>query len=248
MSDRQTTILAIALVVGLFLAGATIGGGLRQVRKSDRYVTVKGLAERDVVADLAIWTMQTSVASDDLVAGQTQLEANVQKIRRFLIANGFPETAIETHGLRVIDKRAREYGEAKAGEARYILESSVVLRSTSVAQVAKVSQMTSDLVRNGVALAEQNACNAGPAYLYTKITDIKTAMLAEATKNARRTAEQFATDSGSRLGGIMQANQGVFSITPRDQVGETGEGGGCAASDPNKKIRVVTTVNYYLEG
>jgi hypothetical protein len=60
-------------------------------------------------------------------------------------------------------------------------------------------------------------------------------MIAEATKDARRAAEQFAKDSGSEVGAIRTAQQGLFSIADRDQF-----------SPEIKTVRVVTTVEYYL--
>jgi hypothetical protein len=209
---------------------------------------VKGLVEREVVADLAVWTLKTKVAGYDLMATQRELEANVEKIRGFLKTNGFEGKEVEMRGLRVVDRKAQEYGDQRADQLRFIVEATVFLRSNNVEQVARVSQMTSELVKAGVALAEENTCNTGPTYLFTKLNEIKPDMLAEATKNARAAAQQFAADSGSEVGGIRQASQGFFSIASRDQGAETGEGGGCGPSDPQKKIRVVTTIDYYLEG
>lgn len=234
------------IALGIILGSALLAGGLRDIRRADRYVTVKGLVEREVMADLAVWTLKVKSAGNDLPLTQKELEDSVQKIKNFLKVNGLKDNEVELRGLRVVDRKAQEYNEARADQMRYIVEATVFVRSVNVPIVIKVSQLTSDLVKNGVALAEENACNSGPAYLFTKLNDIKPEMIAEATKNARASAEQFALDSGSSVGGIRQANQGVFSVTPRDAVGE--EGGGCGVSDAAKRIRVVTTVDYYLEG
>lgn len=251
MSNERHAALTLA---GVFVALGLVGGsgllseGLRDMRKSDRFVTVKGLVEREVQADLAVWTLKLRVAGNELAPTQQELETGIATVRKFLKEKGFEDGEISLRGLRVIDRKAQEYGEARPDQMRFILESSVAIRSKNVTRVIEVSQLTNDLVRAGVTLSDENNCNPGPTYLYTQLNSIKPEMLAEATKNARKSAEQFAADSGSRVGSIRQANQGIFSITPRDQVNEGGEGGGCVPSDPNKKIRVVTTVDYYLEG
>jgi hypothetical protein len=91
----------------------------------------------------------------------------------------------------------------------------------------------------------------GPTYKFTGLNSIKPDMITEATRNARAAADRFAQDSGSKVGSIRQANQGVFSILPADQGSDTGEvgGGGDFAADSSlmKSVRVVTTVQYYLD-
>lgn len=249
MTNRSATVVpALLIALGLVGAGAFIAHGFAEFRKSGRHVTVKGLVERDVASDLALWPLKVKVAGNDLASAQQEMEASVAKIAAFLKTNGFTDEEISTQGLRVFDRRTQEYNEMRADQLRYIVEITVSVRTGNVAQVSKVSQMTSELVKSGVTLAEDNSCFSGPTYLFTKLNDIKPEMLAEATKNARTSAEQFAIDSGSRVGQIMQANQGTFSITSRDNINESGEGGGCGVSDPYKKVRVVTTVDYYLEG
>src|SRR5690349_18985794 len=127
MSDGQgrSVLSALILAIGLLGAAALVGRGLHEMRKADRYVTVKGLVEREEVADLAVWNIGTKVTGDDLAGAQRDLDANVQKIRTFLAGNGFPAEAIETRGIRVVDRKAQEYGEAKAGQSRYIVEATV---------------------------------------------------------------------------------------------------------------------------
>lgn len=244
--------LFLGLLSGTGMAGAgfLVSKGIADFRLAERYVTVKGLVERELEADLATWPLIIKSSGDDLAATQGEMEANLGVLSGFLKENGFTEAELSTRPPRVIDRMAAEYGgEMRAGQARYIVESGVMIRSNNVALVQKVSQMTNALVRAGVALtSDSNSCVSGPNYVFTRLNAIKPEMLAEATRNARASANQFAADSGSRVGGIRRAYQGVFSISGRDEVSGDGMGGGgCGISDPNKKIRVVTTVDYYLE-
>lgn len=234
-------ILGFALLLGLAIGGWFIGNGITEMRRADRFVTVKGLSEREVVADLAVWQLRTKVAGNDLASTQAQMEANLKAITAFLNTNNFQPNEMESRPIRVVDRRANEYGNGNNNAQRYIVEGGIVVRTARIDHVKKVSQLTNQLVSSGVTLTDDSGCGGGPDYDYTAFNTIKQEMLAEATRNARETATQFAVDSGSRVGQIRRANQGLFSITPRDG------GSGCVPSDPHKQIRVVTTVDYYLE-
>ncbi len=236
------------IAVGLVLAALTYGIMQKKARMLDRVVTVKGLVERDVVADMAVWQMDVSSAGDDLAVTQLQLENSVAAIKKFLTGKGFPDQEISIAPIRVFDRKATQYAEQKEGQARYIMQNTVVLRSSNVNLVQNVSRLTNEIIRAGVVLSSERGCN-GPSFLFTKLNEIKPQMLVEATQNARKAAEQFAADSGSVVGKIKRAQQGVFSISERDQMVADGYEGGynnCNA-DPNKRVRVVTTVDYYLE-
>ena len=130
-----------------------------------------------------------------------------------------------------------------------MVEHTILVRSAEVDKVQKISQMTDKLVAAGVVLSSQGTWDkTSPQFLFTQLNAVKPGMMAEATKSAREAATQFAADSGSKVGAIRRASQGLFSIADRDRTGpEGGEGGGGPASDPNKKVRVVVSVDYFLE-
>jgi hypothetical protein len=114
----------------------------------------------------------------------------------------------------------------------------MTLRSEDIKRAEAAVRRQFDLVRRGVVLEE----GSGMAYTFTRLNDIKPAMVAEATKDARNAAEQFAQDSGTDVGGIKSATQGYFSVGARD-----GDEMGGGADSPYKKVRVVTTVDFYLD-
>jgi len=253
LGDRGSSIvLALGICVGLIGGAIILGRSLGEIRKGDRYVTVKGAAERDVRADLAVWPMKIRVAGSDLAEVGQSLEATRGKVLRFLSEKGFTKEEIGSQSLRVSDRQASDYGQGNMKDLlRYVVEATIVLRSTNVDRVEHVSQMTDELVRAGVVLSAQNDWqSAGPRYIFTQLNAIKPAMLAEATKTARSAAAQFAADSGSTVGPIRRASQGLFSISDRDQgapgQGEGGGGYGEGEADPNKRVRVVVTVDYIL--
>jgi len=247
-------VLALGLCVGLIVGAIILGGSLAEVRKGDRYVTVKGAAERDVRADLAVWPIRMRVAGNDLAEASRSLEATRAKVLQFLSEKGFAKEDIASQGLRVADRQASDFGQGNVKELlRYMIEATILLRSRDVDKVRRVSQMTDELVRAGVVLFAQNEWqSSGPRFIFTQLNSIKPEMLAEATKTARAAAAQFATDSGSTVGTIRRASQGLFSISDRDQTAPgQGEGGGGYSpegeSDPNKRVRVVVTVDYFLD-
>ncbi|WP_417230192.1 SIMPL domain-containing protein [Brevundimonas sp.] len=222
------------LAVGLIGSGAFIGQGLVNARIGDRSVTVRGLAERDVRADLAVLPLRFIASGDTLSEVQGRIDSDLVIVRRFLTAQGYPEDAVSLGRLEVADTRSREYM-SQTGGPRFILAQSVGVRSTDVDRVQATSRALNELVRQGVVLQDY----AGPTYIFTRLNDVRPAMIAEATASARTGAEQFAKDSGAPLGPISQANQGSFQILARDEVGDE-------STSPDKKVRVVTTISYRL--
>ncbi|HEU5251177.1 MAG TPA: SIMPL domain-containing protein, partial [Thermoanaerobaculia bacterium] len=173
-----------------------IGRGLFAARASERVVTVKGLAEREVPANLAMWPIVFSTTGNDLVAVQATLDAGSKKIFAFLAARGFAPPDYTLSSPRVTDRDAQ--GGRMRGEAgdRYVAEQTVTLRSGKIAAVKEAMQRSGELIRGGVALVRSYEYST--TFLYTALDEIKPAMIAEATKDARKAAEQFARDSGSR--------------------------------------------------
>jgi hypothetical protein len=236
-SMRTTGALALALFLGLVIGGYSIGKGFSKFRMADRYVTVKGLAEKDVQADLAVWPIRFSATGNDLAEVQGEIERNKALVTGFLIDNGLSEADFSVGRINVTDLLAQAYRQEGAMQSRFIINASVDARTDKVDTVAKISGRTGDLVRKGVVLSEFQ----GPTYIFTKLNDVKPAMIAEATANARQAAAQFAADSKSRLGKIKRANQGVFMILARD-----GDQVAMEHQQIDKKVRVVSTVDYYI--
>ncbi|WP_091736881.1 SIMPL domain-containing protein [Phenylobacterium immobile] len=237
MNDRNATIAAgVAIAVGLAIGGGLIAKGLVDVRTGARGVTVRGLAERDAKSDLAILPLKFAQSGDDLAATQGAIDGDVVKVQRVLRQQGFQPADIDIGRLQVIDNNAREYGVQNV-RARFILTQSVVVRSGDVDRVQGATRALAALVREGVVLQDFR----GASYRFTKLNDVRPAMIKEATASARTGAAQFAADSGSKLGGITSATQGSFEIIERDASPEDGPDASVA-----KRLRVVTTVTYAL--
>jgi hypothetical protein len=254
MVDNRQSLMVIAgaILLGMLGGAFLLGKSLESFRKDDRYVTVKGFAEREVKADLAVWPIKVQIANNDLSEASKAMEATKSKVTQFLLHNGFDAKDIIQQDMRVSDRQARQFGPENLKDVlRYVIEATILVRSNDVDKVEKVSRMTDDLVRAGVVLSTENEWQgAGPRYIFTQLKNIKPEMMAEATRNANAAAAQFAKESGSKIGTIRKASQGLFTIVDRDafpsgQV-EGGSPYSAGTSDPYKKIRVVVTVDYFL--
>jgi hypothetical protein len=229
---RRWLASAAVLALGMIAGGYLLGNGLVRAKDADRSVTVRGLAERNVTADLAIWTIAYSATATDLATAQASADQDSNAIRAFFRELGFPAEALQPTGVNVSQF-------SDDGVTKFTVRQRMTLRSNDIARAQNAVRRQFELVRRGVVLDE----GSGIAYTFTKLNDVKPTMVAEATKDARASAEQFAKDSGTSVGTIKSATQGYFEINARD--GDSG--GGWGASDtPYKKVRVVTTVDFYL--
>ena len=230
-----TLIAAIILAIGIVAGGYLLGDGLRRARMADRAVTVRGLAERDVTADLATWTINLSEQGNELGAVQSEVDRDTRTVARFLRDAGFPEDSVTDAGGGV-----NQFYDSDRGENRVTINRRIQLRTTDVPRARRTYARQFDLIRQGVAVQE----GSGIQYVFTRLNAVKPAMIQEATQDARRGAERFASDSGTAVGGIRSATQGYFSIGPRD--GASTEEGYGAGDSPFQKVRVVTTIEFYL--
>lgn len=222
-----TSIMAIGLVAGGYL----LGDGLTRAKIADRSVTVRGLAEREVMADLATWTLSYSSTARSMDEAQANVDQDTDAIIAFFGDLEFPEDAIQPTGVNVSSS-------SRNGIVSYTVRQRMTLRSRDIERSQRAVRSQFELVRRGVMLEE----GSGMDYTFTKLNEIKPEMVADATRDARASAQQFADDSGTGVGSIKSATQGYFSINARD-----GDGGGWGVADtPYKKVRVVTTVAFSL--
>ena len=244
------TVLGMLLSFGLIVGGWALGTEIKAAKLGDRYVSVRGLAERTVKSDLAIWPISYTEAGDDLPTLYTKTEADRKVILQFLGQQGIQSSEIELGVVSVVDNQANEYGPGNKAPHRYIVEQQITVMTPRVDRIAAAAQKTMSLVQQGIVL--NNNFGQRLAYKFNGLNSIKPDMITEATRNAHAAAERFAVDAGSKVGSIRQANQGVFTILAANSGGDTGENeygnnGANADSSLMKTVRVVTSVDYYLE-
>jgi len=232
--SRSLVVVGASLLLGCIALGWLVGNYALRIKKLDRAVVVKGLSEREVPADVAIWPLTFQEAGNDL----TGLFAGMQKknalVTDFLVGHGIAKDAITIGPPVVNDRYAQAYGDNRNAVYRYTATSTVTVYSNDVGAVRKAMQDVISLGQKGVALSGEGY-QGQTQFQFTGLSKLKPEMVEEATRNARSVAEKFAADSDSRLGKIRSAQQGQFSIEDRD-----------STTPYIKKVRVVSTVEYYL--
>ncbi len=232
-SVTASVILAVGIAGGFALLGSNISSGIESFVNRDRIVTVKGLSERQVKADRVIWPVGFRELGDDLQDVYGRIEKRKDQVVAFLKEAGLTDAEIEVASPQVTDAQAEMYANQKS-RYRYSMTQTVTVSSDKVDLVRDLLVRQSDLIKAGVTLVGDYSWRT--SFQFTGLNTVKPAMIEEATKNARASAEKFAQDSGSSLGKIRRANQGQFSITDRD------------SNTPYiKSVRVVTTVEYFLK-
>jgi hypothetical protein len=235
MNVNRNFVLGISFIIGMALCALIAGQTIRSVKRMEEFVTVKGLSEREVAADLAIWPIAFTLSDNDLTQLQGQIQTARKTVYGFLTENGFEQSEISNAPPQITDTRTGS-GELDASKrpSRYQGNITVLLRSAKIAKVKGAMESCDKLVQQGIALSGGDY-SSKPQFLFTGLNQIKPDMIQEANRNARKAAERFAADSNSPVGAVRHAVQGPFEINDVD------------SSSPDRKIvRVVTTVDFYL--
>ena len=222
------------ICIGLIALGYQISKAIIHMKSLERTVTVKGLSEREVPADIAIWPITFQEAGNDLNGLFTAIQEKNALIVEYLKSIGFKTEEISVSPPGILDKQAAGYNGNDAIKFRYSGDSTITVYSESVDKIREAMNRLVDLGKKGIAFARQGY-QTQTEFIFTKLNDIKPAMIEEATRNAREVADKFARDSNSTLGKIKKASQGQFSIGNRDNY-----------TPYVKKVRVVSTIEYYL--
>ena len=225
---------AALLMVGLIVVGVCIKSGLNSMADNSRVVNVKGLAEMEVKANKVTWPVSFKIVGNDLGSIYQEVNNNNRIVKNFLISKGIADNEISVNAPQIVDKAADVYNNNGYKE-RYNVTSVMTVSTNKVDLVRKLMSQQADLLKQGVAITA-NDYNNTVIYAFTNLNKVKPKMIEQATKNARMAAEKFAKDSESDLGKIKSADQGQISIEDRD------------ANTPFiKKVRVVTSIVYYLK-
>ena len=235
--DRAALFGAVGIFsLSLIGSGYLLGDGLRRAKMAERSVSVRGVSERDVTADLATWNISFAEKGDTLLPVQESVDRRARAVRSFFVGAGFRPDEISDTGISVDQSYDYERKEEKVTVRR-----SIQLKSRKVMDVKSAYARQAELIRDGVPMSSSDV-----VYSFTKLNSIKPEMIAEANQAARRNAEQFAKDSGASVGAIKSASQGYFSVGPRDGDAD-GEGGSDGSGSPFQKVRVVTNVDYDID-
>ncbi|GIU02944.1 SIMPL domain-containing protein [Shewanella algidipiscicola] len=229
----STVLLGAFICIGLYLLGSQVGNSLITMRAMERTVTVKGLAELEVNADTAIWPIRFTEVDNDLNNLYLNVQSKTDKVVAFLIKQGFSSDEVSVSLPSIQDRQAQGYVDPNV-RYRYAAQVTISLYTQRVELLLRIQSNLLELAKEGIAISSQDY-DSRTEFIFTQLNDIKPQMVQSATENARQTAEKFAIDSASKLGKIKQASQGQFTISDRD------------SNTPSiKKVRVVSTLTYYL--
>lgn len=231
---------ALCLAAGVALSGWFVATALVESRAPQRTVTVKGLSEQTVKADLGFWPIRFVATGPSLEAARSRLETHERAVRDFLAEQGFAPDEIGVQNITVEDRFASYNANNTRDDLRFVLTEDMLVTSGNVEGLATAARSVADLLRSGVVFSS-DAWSAGPSFAFTGINGLKSEMLTEATARARETAEQFATESGANVGDIKTANQGVFQVLPAVEIPNDRP-----EKQIDKRVRVVTTITYFL--
>ena len=231
---KNSIVGAIIIAIGIALLGFLLKQGFDNFSYRDRVVTVRGLAEREVKANTVTWPVVYNCAANDLSTIYQDITTKSNTIVNFLKDNGLQDDEIEVSAPSVTDNNANIY-RTEAPLNRYTVNGVIVVTSSNVDLVTSLIKRQGELMKRGVAVVSGSWENR-IVYSYTDLNSIKPEMIAEATANARTAAKKFADDSDSKLGRIKTASQGQFTIEDRDSY-----------TPYLKKVRVVSTITYYLQ-
>ena len=233
--DKGKFYSGLFIMIGLVVLGMMMPKAVDRFRSFDRTVNVKGLCEKEVKADKVIWPVVYRVMANDIQTVYDQTDRNNAEIIAFLKAGGIDDAEITISVPEISDKYATEYG-SNDRAYRFIVKNVITVCTSDVDAVLALMSSQADLLKKGLVIGGSNEWENPVEFKYEGLNEIKPEMIEEATRNAREAAEKFAKDSDSRLGKIKTANQGTFTIENRD------------SNTPYiKKVRVVTSVTYYLK-
>lgn len=232
---KESFLLGTLLAAGLIVLGVFLGRSIVRFKTLDRVVSVKGLAEKEVKADVAIWPIRYANAANSLPELYEQIEAAKNVIVDFLTKRGLTLDEITFSTPSIVDKQTQDYLEAEKIKFRYTSTRVITAYTKKVDKIIEAKTSIIELGKQGVVVAADEEYGSTTEYIFTELNKIKPEMIEQATRNAREVAEKFASDSQSVLGKIKSANQGQFSVENRD------------SNTPYiKNVRIVSTIEYYL--
>lgn len=243
MDDRKSQFLygfaalALSIALGLFF----VSGALRDMRNGAEEVSVTGSARRAIRSDFVVWRMTVSLQAESMRDGARAVEGHVQRVTEFLRAEGIADSLVtraplEASGIPETRNDGTETGRIAATRLSQALE----VRSPDVDRVTQVSQRAGALIAEGVPLQ-----SSAPEYLYTKLSEIRLALLEDATKDAKQRAEAIARSTGASVGAVRDARMGVFQITRRFST-EVSDYGISDVSSIDKDVTAVVRATFQL--
>jgi hypothetical protein len=241
-SSRSLLLPAVVLAAGLAFGAIVLAGPLRDFVKSRQTVTVKGYAERHVESDFARWSATVTTRGKQVNEAADQMDKDTHTVTDFLVAQGIPKENIVVSDLTTTAlSKSTDGAYGSMGDLDgYRLDRSLEVASNDVDLISKLTGSAPSLLRDGVEISFNPT-----EYYCTKLADLKVTMLGEGVQDAQRRAQEIASKSGRRMGGLRAASQGVFQITSVYET-ETSDEGSLDTRSREKSIKAVVTAEFEL--
>ncbi len=241
MKNGKHFVIALAIII----CAIVLGRAYTYKYRSQDTIVVTGLGETEFVSDLIVWAGSLTAESQSAAAGYAQLEANKQKVQKYLTEKGIPADAVV--GFVDVDKQYESVYSANGNWAGqrftgYMLRQRFTVESTDVEKVEVVSREISSLIAQGVSIEAY-----APDYYYTKLDDVKMGLIETASADARTRAEKIASNAGTKIGRVASARMGVFQITGANSNEEFSAGGSFNTSSRTKKARITMRIEYRVK-
>ncbi|MFC2131997.1 SIMPL domain-containing protein [Bacteroidota bacterium] len=234
--------LGLFLAIGLIISAVLVTASLKDIKKSDQDIMVKGYAERNITSDLGVWSCNIRARAFDMVTAYDKLKNDIQKTKKYILSKGIKEGNMSIESVNTMKiMKMNDEGRYTNQIIGYELEQKITVSSNDVKLIQFLANESTSLIQDGIEIYSYS-----PQFFYTKLNDLKIEMLGKATKDAKVRAEQLAKNSDSEVGQLKSARQGVFQITPVNSV-DVSDYGEYDLTTIGKTIKAVVTVEFSIE-
>ncbi len=236
------TLLGVCLAIGIIISSFLVARTVEKIKIQNQRIQIKGFAEQKITSDLVVWQSRITARSPNLITAYNKLKQDLQKVLTYLELKGIDRKDLEVSSVStIIQYQLTDEGVATNIIEGYVLDQNISITSPKVSEISAIANESTSLIEEGIEFASYN-----PQYYYTKLDDLKIQLLGEATKNAKLRAEELAKNSGSEVGTLKYASQGVFQITPVNST-DVSDYGIYDTSTIDKSIKAVVTIEYSIE-
>lgn len=234
--------LGICLAIAAVASSLVIGQTIKSLKNGPGTIYVKGKAERQISSDFAKWQGNLSVTAETLTKAYDLLEKDMQTLTQYLHKAGIMDEELTLSSVSISTNYQRnEEGNFTNVIESYSLSQDFAVNSTDITKVASLAQNITILIKEGLKVVSYQ-----PQYFYTKLEELKVAMLGEASRDALLRAKELVKVSGSSVGKLRSAQQGVFQITSTYSTSFS-DYGEYDTSSIEKVIKAVVTMEYAID-
>lgn len=244
MKNNKVTVVVI-LGICFVLAAIAVGIFYYQSKKPAKTVSVVGLAEKDFTSDLIVWELRYDVLDMDMKRSYALIKDQNKIVKEFLNNKGIKSDEIDFKNISTRPKYDSHWENGHWVETfeGYLAEQRIRVESKDVEKIEKIIREISELYDQNIKISSDD-----PEYYYTKLSDLKLEMLAEASKNARERAQTVTENAGGKLGDLKNATTGVFQITaPNSSEDSYSWGGAFNTSSKQKHVSINMRLTYYVK-